>query len=169
MAFAWFSPKVEIYDSRIQGTGLVARQVISEGELLVVKGGHLFDRARRDELEKTLGPSEIQIDDDLFIGPEHPDERASAMMYLNHSCEPNVGVVGQISFHAMRDIAVGEELTFDYATGDDDDWTMDCLCGAADCRGMITGQDWRKPELQRKYAGWFSAYLARKIGVQEAS
>lgn len=166
MAFAWFSPKVEIYDSRIEGTGLVARQVINEGELLVVKGGHLFDRARRDELEKTLGPSEIQIDDDLFIGPEHPDERASAMMYLNHSCEPNVGVIGQISFHAMRDIAVGEELAFDYATGDDDDWTMECRCGEANCRGVVTGQDWRKPELQEKYRGWFSAYLMRKIQTE---
>ena len=85
------------------------------------------------------------------------------MMCLNHSCEPNVGIVGQIVFRAMRDIMPGEELTFDYATGDDDDWKMECRCGAADCRGTVTGQDWRLPMVQRQRAGWFSDYLERKI------
>ncbi|MBX2855331.1 MAG: SET domain-containing protein-lysine N-methyltransferase [Rhodobacteraceae bacterium] len=163
--FVWFSDKVEKFSSGIEGTGLRARSAISSGELVVVKGGHLFSRPMRDELDKTLGPSEIQIDDDLFIGPIAAHERDGAMMYLNHSCDPNVGVVGQISFHAMREIAAGEELAFDYATGDDDDWEMACNCGSPCCRGRVTGQDWRIPELQARYEGWFSAYLARKIAA----
>ncbi len=130
----------------------------------MVKGGHVFDRQTRDLLATTLGPAEIQIDDDLFIGPKTMQEREASMMCLNHSCAPNVGIVGQIVFRAMRDIAPGEELTFDYATGDDDDWEMDCACGAPGCRGRVTGQDWRRADLQRRYAGWFSDYLDRKIG-----
>ncbi len=163
VTLTWFSPKVAKRTSGIEGLGLYAVADIAPMECVVVKGGHVFDRATRDVLAETLGPAEIQIGDDLFIGPRRPEERDGSMMCLNHSCAPNVGIVGQIGFHAMRAIAAGEELTFDYATGDDDDWSMDCACGAADCRGVVTGQDWRIPAVQGRYRGWFSAYLARKI------
>jgi hypothetical protein len=164
MKLVWFSPKVEKRPSRIDGVGLFARAPIAAGELVVVKGGHVLARAERDALAETLGPAEIQIDDHLFIGPVTEAERYDAMMHLNHSCDPNVGVRGQISFFAMRDIAAGDELGFDYATGDDDAWEMECQCGSPLCRRRITGQDWRRPELQQRYRGWFSLYLERKIG-----
>jgi hypothetical protein len=90
------------------------------------------------------------------------------MMCLNHSCDPNVQIVGQIAFRAMRDIDPGEELTFDYATGDDDDWEMECACGVPRCRGQVTGRDWKIPELQRRYAGQFSDYLQRRLTKQRA-
>ena len=163
MTKSWFSPKVEKRDSAIEGRGLFACSAIAAGEAVAVKGGHVFDRAERDRLAETLGPAEIQISEHLFLGPRTQEERADSMLYLNHSCTPNLAIEGQIVFVALRDIVAGEELTFDYATGDDDDWTMQCCCGAADCRGVVTGQDWRKPELQRKYAGRFAAYLQRKI------
>ena len=168
MVITWFSPKVEKRVSTIEGRGLFAVAPIACAELVVVKGGHVFDRATRDRLEPILGPAEIQIDDDLFIGPMRLVDREAAMMHLNHSCEPNVGIRGQISFFAMRDIRTGEELAFDYATGDDDDWEMQCHCGKPLCRGLITGKDWMKPELQDKYSGWFSHYLEKKIAVAGA-
>lgn len=165
MGFTFFSPKVEKRKSGIEGTGLYSKEPIATGELIVVKGGHVFDRVTRDKLADALGPAEIQIEDDIFIGPVTAEERFDAMMHLNHSCDPNVGIQGQISFFAMRDIAEGEELSFDYATGDDDDWSMDCSCGTSQCRGTVTGKDWKLPELQERYRGWFSTYLARKIGT----
>jgi hypothetical protein len=33
------------------------------------------------------------------------------------------------------------------------------------CRKILTGKDWQLPELQKRYAGYFSAYLARKIAM----
>ena len=75
------------------------------------------------------------------------------------SCDPKIGVQGQIVFVAMRDIEAGEELTHDWATTDNDDYEMECRCGAVNCRKVITGQDWRKPELQEKYRGFMSRYL----------
>ena len=86
-------------------------------------------------------------------------------MYLNHSCDPNLGIDGQIIFAALRDIEAGEELFFDYGTGDDDEWEMECTCGAAECRVTITGRDWRPPELQRKRRGYFSQYIEQKIAA----
>lgn len=85
------------------------------------------------------------------------------MLYLNHSCEPNVGFGGNVLLVAMRDVAAGEELTTDYALFDDYDGRLDCGCGTPSCRGVVDGHDWRRPELQTRYRGWFSWYLQRKI------
>ncbi|MEM6943055.1 MAG: SET domain-containing protein-lysine N-methyltransferase [Pseudomonadota bacterium] len=168
MALVWFSPKVAKRRSGIEGTGLFAEAPLAPGEIAVVKGGHVFDRAMRDRLEPLLGPAEIQIGDDLFIGPMTPADRDAGMMHLNHSCAPNLGFVGEITFAARRAIEAGEELSLDYATGDDDDWEMDCACGAATCRGRVTGQDWRLPSVRAANAGWFSPYLERRIAAEAA-
>jgi len=70
---------------------------------------------------------------------------------------------------AMRDVAAGEELTLDYATIDDDAKPLTCQCGAAACRGVVTGQDWRRPELQRKYGSYFAWYLLEKMHAEQAT
>jgi hypothetical protein len=110
-----------------------------------------------------LGPAEIQIGEDLFIGPLAEHEREGSMIFSNHSCEPNIGVRGQIVFVAMRDIEAGEELTHDWATTDDDTYRMECRCGAPTCRKVVTGQDWRRKDLQEKYGRYMSWYLLEKI------
>jgi hypothetical protein len=75
----------------------------------------------------------------------------------------NIGVQGQIVFVALRQIAAGEELTRGWATTHDDDYTVACRCGAKCCRGIITGKDFQREDLQRKYHGLFSRYLQQKI------
>jgi uncharacterized protein len=160
---SYLSPKAAIRPSPIHGRGLFASGEFRPGEIICVKGGHIFSRATLGEIAPVLGPAEIQIADDLFIGPCEADERDSAMIFSNHSCDPNIGVQGQIVFVALRGIAAGEELTHDWATTDDDDYRMQCHCGAATCRGVITGQDWRNKALQQKYRGMFSWYLQQKI------
>jgi hypothetical protein len=149
--------------SPIHGRGLFAIGDFLPGEIVCVKGGHVFNRATLREIAPAMGPAEIQIADDLFIGPLNIEERDGAMIFSNHSCDPNIGVQGQIVFIALRHIASGEELTHDWATTDDDDYSMICRCGAAVCRGVITGQDWRNKALQQKYRGMFSWYLQQKI------
>jgi hypothetical protein len=94
------------------------------------------------------------------------EEREPSMLYLNHSCNPNVGMRGEVTFVATRNIRAGEELTHDWAMTDYDDYSVECTCGAPDCRKTLTGKDWQRLDLQKRYAGYFSAYLARKIGLQ---
>ena len=72
---------------------------------------------------------------------------------------------GEINFVAMRDIHAGEELTHDWAMTDDDDYSIECNCGSSNCRQIITGKDWQRRDLQKRFAGYFSAYLARKIAL----
>ncbi len=160
---------MEKRSSRIHGRGLFAKAAISKGEIVVVKGGYVLTREQRDLIGRQLGPSEIQIAGDLFIGPATADEREGGMMHLNHSCEPNVGLQGQIVFVAMREIAADEELTFDYAMTDDEPYEMRCRCGSADCRKRITGSDWRSPELQKKYDGYFSWFIQKRIDAARRS
>jgi hypothetical protein len=160
---SYISPKAAAGESSIQGRGLFAVEPISKGEIVCIKGGYIFNRRTLQEVSKTLGPAEIQIAEDLFIGPLNDKEREGSMIFSNHSCEPNIGVRGQIVFVALRDIETGEELTHDWATTDDDDYEMDCNCGKPSCRKVITGKDWRRKELQEKYAGHISWYLVEKI------
>jgi uncharacterized protein len=165
---SYLSPKTEVRESKIHGRGLFAIADIAKNEIVAIKGGHIVDRkSLREEITPLLGPVEIQIGDDLFIAPVSDEERELSMLYLNHSCDPNLGLRGEITFVAMRDLHAGEELTHDWAMTDDDDYSVECNCGAPDCRKTLTGKDWQCPDLQRRYSGYFSAYLARKIALLE--
>jgi uncharacterized protein len=110
---SYLSPKTAVRDSRIAGRGSFAVSPIAEGEIVCVKGGHLLDKATLARHKEVVNGAELQIADDLFLAPVTAAEFETVMMFLNHSCEPNVGVCGQVVFVAMRDIAVGEELTLD--------------------------------------------------------
>ena len=91
--------------------------------------------------------------------------------YFNHSCDPNAGLKGQIFFVALRNIAVNEEIAFDYAMalhepeGFETEYKsgFDCNCGSANCRGKVTYNDWKITELQDRYNGFFSWYIQEKI------
>lgn len=158
------SPKTRVGESAIHGLGLFAIAAIAKDEIVAVKGGHIVDgRTLKGEIGPALGPVEIQIADDLYIAPVSADQRDGSMLYSNHSCDANLGIRGEITFVALRDITPGEELTHDWCMTDCDDYVLTCNCGAPNCRQTITGKDWQTAELQKKYAGYFSAYLAEKI------
>jgi uncharacterized protein len=152
--------------SSIEGRGLVAATPISSGELVAIKGGHIVTTAVLHSLPERLQNSEIQIADGFHLVALEDAEYEPVMLFLNHSCEPNVGFAGNVVLVAMRDISPGEELTTDYALFDDYDGAMECRCGTASCRGTIDGRDWQRPELQRKYGNRFSSYLLRRISAE---
>jgi hypothetical protein len=88
---------------------------------------------------------------------------ASAAGALNHSCDPNLWWSGD-ELVALRNIAAGEEITYDYATDSATESGSDalaagallrCNCGSMRCRGLIEAGDRDIPELQRRYAGHF--------------
>jgi uncharacterized protein len=64
--------------------------------------------------------------------------------YLNHSCDPNCEVdeiKGRVWLFAMRDIAAGEELVWDYNLYDDEE-PAPCHCGSRKCRGTMYSREW---------------------------
>jgi len=167
--FHWFSGKLE---SRPRGgcdQGVFAREAVARGERLAIFGGRVTTIAE-DRLYQDQGLDySLQVDVGHVIGISCTEESDDAE-HFNHSCEPNAGIKGQIILIAMRDIAAGEEVAFDYATvlcGDADrvlaDYSFVCTCGKAGCRGTVTAHDWKRPDLRRKYRGWFSWYLQEMI------
>jgi SET domain-containing protein len=151
--------------SQIQGRGLFAVAPIASGEIVAIKGGHIVDTVTLRALPERLRNSEIQIADGFHLVALTEAEYEPVMLFLNHSCAPNVGFAGDIVLVAMRDVHPGEELTTDYALFDDYEGEMDCCCGTASCRGTIGGRDWRQPELQAQYGNYFSSYLLRKFAA----
>ena len=149
--------------SSIAGRGLFAVEPIAAGELVAIKGGHIVTTAAVRSLPEHLQNSEIQIADDFSLVALEEAEYEPVMLFLNHSCQPNVGFAGNIVLVAMRDVSAGEELTTDYALFDDYDGEMECQCGTSSCRGTIGGRDWQRPDLQRKYGGYFSSYLRSRL------
>jgi hypothetical protein len=94
------------------------------------------------------------------LGPELREPGDS----INHSCSPNCQLRNATQLITMRDIAVGEELTYDYATSDTSDYDeFECACGSDNCRVRITGNDWKLLDLQSRYQNMFSPYVQRKI------
>ena len=153
--------------SGIEGRGLVAVAPIAAGELVAIKGGHIVTTAALRSLPERLRNSEIQIADGFHLAALTEAEYEPVMLFLNHSCEPSVGFAGNTVLVAMRDIARGEELTTDYALFDDHDEVMRCQCGTSSCRGTISGRDWQRPDLQRRYGDYFSSYLQRRFAVRQ--
>lgn len=163
MDFNWLSPKAQARPAGEKGWGSYAVEPIQAGETVAAFGGSVVPLAVLQTFNDDRQSRSIQVDTDLYlVSGETPD----AGDMLNHSCEPNCGISGQILLVAMRDIEPGEELSFDYAMCDASDYDeFRCLCGEPTCREIVTGSDWRDPVLQAKYAGWFSPYLERRIAA----
>lgn len=165
---AYTSPKVEVRDSKIRGKGVFAKEKILEGEMIfdfTESAGKYLSTKELDKLFDEGMDYGIQVGDDLFFAATSMADIETGD-YLNHSCDPNAGISGLLKIVATRDIAAGEEITFDYAMSESHaDLKMKCHCGKSNCRKVITGSDWKMPELQKRYRGYFSNYLQRKINL----
>ena len=121
---------LEIRPAGVKGLGAFAVRPIPAGTRVLPIAGWVLpsDRLTDDLLAMQVGP-------DLWLCSDgsSPDDR------VNHSCEPNLGFAhGEAVLYALRDIAAGEELTWDYSTSiNEPGWTLECACGSASCRGVV--------------------------------
>lgn len=166
--FSYINPKIKKGYSPIHGRGVFAREDIKKGEILTLSGGIIITKKQMLQFYKEWGKIikdyTVKVWDNLFIFSSLKDTDLEIDDLVNHSCNPNAGIKGQIALVAMRDIKRGEEITYDYAMTDSD--PMDyfvCHCGAKNCRKVVTGNDWKRKDLQRRYRGYFSLYLEEKI------
>ncbi len=100
----------------------------------------------------------------LVEAPEITQQRAGGS--LNHCCDSNVWMADEVTFVARRDIATGEEITVDYALFTvQPEWVLDqpCRCGTDVCRHAITGNDWKRLDVQQRYYPHFSPFINARI------
>lgn len=127
------------------GRGTFAAEPIRSGQRILRFTGPFL--RYKDTSDQTLA---LQIGRDLYIGASGgPDD------FVNHSCDPNAGIRidgTTAELFAIRDIAVGEEIFFDYSTIiDEDDFTMSCLCGTPGCRRTISDGKYLPEKVWQRY------------------
>ena len=158
----WLHPDAEVRDSAIEGRGLFARTAIARGTVVSRLGGQLVTGTELREAFRTADMylDTITVADDLhlILPPRRPNG------YGNHSCDPNLWWTDAYTLTARRDIAADEELTNDYGTSSAlADFRMDCDCGTQLCRGVVTGDDWRRAELRERYGEHWIPVLSARI------
>ncbi len=142
-------------------SGLFAEEFIPKGTIIARDGGKVLfsiDDIPSDQKYCTL------ISENLFLAPSDYESK-SPLEYLNHSCDSNTSRIGGLVYMAKRDIDSGEEINIDYAplVAGLDNWTMNCLCGSKNCRKVVTGDDWLRPELGVTLWNEWLPHIQRKI------
>ena len=141
-------PPFTIGKSRISGRGSFAARRIRKGARIIEYLGERISPAEADTRYEG-GPAKhprvllFTVDSETVIDA---GVGGNAARFINHSCEPNCEAVarsGRIWIYALRNIQVGEELTYDYGlTGEPEDRDEQkrlyaCRCGAGTCRGAM--------------------------------
>lgn len=121
--------KYRVKPSGQHGQGVFATAAIRAGEPILPFTGPLLDRDQVD-----FNDYHLQVGEREYIGPS-----GSADDFVNHSCEPNCRLAEGLMLVAVRDIAPGEELTWDYSTAIDEEGFggFPCECGAPRCRRRV--------------------------------
>ena len=163
---SWADSRLEPRPSPLGGMGGFAVAPIAGGETLLILGGAVQSQAVMEEtLQRYIAAgryfNSMQVEEDVHLHLE--DELP---VPFNHSCDSNGWMADAVTVVARRDIPAGEEVTVDYALQTAQPVPLlevPCACGAADCRGTITGDDWRLPSVQARYAGHFAPFINRRI------
>jgi SET domain-containing protein len=156
----WIDRRLVLRQSAIQGVGTCAIEPIPAGQLLILTTGGLVVTAE----ERQSG--EIQLEAELYNEEALPGRLSIVTpkvfhYYINHCCEPNAVDMSRspnsTQYIAWRDIQAQEEITTDY--GIIGASVERCMCRSPRCRGQVTPDDWRLPELQQQYRGYFPWHI----------
>ena len=170
-AYTWIHPKLQVKSTSRHGLGIFAKGSLRRGTILFVMGGHIIDTREEIRLGRLATDYGMDISEDFaFVPRTRSDLRRMPQLLVNHSCAPNAGFHGSQFIVSIRSIPAGEEVCYDYAFVMWRSWRskrhfrLRCACGAPSCRSVITEDDWRRPEIQRRYSDYFQPFLQEKIG-----
>ena len=139
----------KIKKSNIDNRGVYAAQNIKAGKIIIYYKGKIITKKETEKNPKYDNDKAIYLFNlnsryDLDGDFEYNDARL-----INHTCNPNCEVAGKglkLWIFALRDIKKGEELSYDYGFGYDEDFKQfPCKCRAKNCCGYIVreGSRWR--------------------------
>jgi len=150
-----------IRSSAIHAAGCYTTTAIRKGARVAEYTGPRLTKAQAD---KAYAESPITYLFGLGDGSIVIDGHCMAM-FINHSCAANCETCeedGRVWITAIRSIAAGEEITYDYCLYDGGDDEALCNCGAKSCRGTM----YSKEEIKRRKA---AATKARKKAAKKKS
>lgn len=128
--------KLVVKKTNKYGKGVFSASDIKKGEVIKVLKGRRLDVY---EVWSQILSGKIGVDYPLQIGRRTHIILDPISRLFNHSCEPNAAIRKNSELFALRDIRIGQEITFDYSLtcAPTDDWSMRCFCGSKICRHVI--------------------------------
>jgi SET domain-containing protein len=134
-------PLVESRRSTIHGQGAFARfPIVAETRIIQYVG---------ERISKAESLRRCQAGNQFIFGLSETEDLDGSgdenlARFINHSCAPNAEARsehGAVWIVAVRDIAAGEEITFNYSYDLDDYKEHPCQCGAPDCPGFMVAEE----------------------------
>jgi SET domain-containing protein len=139
-----------IRSSAIHAAGCYTTTRIPKGKRVAEYTG---PRLSKDEADELYESSPITYLFGLEDGKVVIDGHCMAM-FINHSCDPNCKTDernGRVWIKAIKNIAAGAEITYDYCLYDGGDEPAICNCGAKNCRGtMYSPEEMRRRKKRQK-------------------
>lgn len=143
-----------VCDSVIEGSGLRAGENMKRGDEIFEFEGPVRFKINKTKRDALAHPNWVGLNENHWIEPGKPHK------FMNHSCNPNVGMKDKLTVVALRIIKEGEELTIDYSTFEGDPrWEMNCLCGDEHCRKVISSIHSLPPKQFSKYLPFVPDYF----------
>jgi SET domain-containing protein len=129
-------PGLIIRSSSIHAAGCYTTRPIKKGTRVCEYDGPRMSKAKADARYEGRFVTYL-----FACGPDTVIDGFGTAMFINHCCDPNCETEqdehGRVFVSAMRDIAAGEELTYEYNLHDSDEDDQDCYCGVQACRGTM--------------------------------
>ncbi len=152
--------RIQVRRSGVHGKGVFALRDLAEGEVVAEYVGEIisWDEAQERHPHDPSQPNHtfyFHVDADRVIDANYG---GNASRWINHACEPNCETDeqdGRIFIIALRDIAAGEELNYDYGLMLEERYTpklkaeYPCWCGAPSCRGTLLAPKRRISKLRK--------------------
>jgi hypothetical protein len=151
-----------IRSSAIHAAGCYTTTAVRKGSKVAEYTGHLLTK---EEADTSYEDSPITYLFGLGDGTMVIDGHCAAM-FINHSCDPNCETSeedGRVWVTAIRNLAAGDEITYDYCLYDGGDDDAICNCGAEKCRGTM----YSKEEIRRRKAA--AAKASRQASKKKRS
>lgn len=134
---------LELRPSPIHGDGAFATRPIAQGTRIIEYAGERITKSESIRRCQQGNPFIFYLDDSCDLDGSADTNPAR---FINHSCAPNCDAElmdGHIWLIAKRDIAAGEEITFDYGFDRVDYRDYPCHCGTPNCYGYIVANELR--------------------------
>lgn len=158
-----------IKDTGRYGNGVFARKNFKKGEIIKVFRG---EEISFDECIKRIKKGTEKQSDSLQIDLEIDLDLDELSNSFNHSCDPNSLHRKKCELVAIKDIKVGEEITYDYSATIGPNipkslWTMRCKCGSEKCRKIIGNVLTISPVILKKYQqlGLLQDYIKKELNL----
>jgi uncharacterized protein len=131
----------EVRDSKIHGGGLFATKAIPAGTRIIEYIGEKITKAQALVECEAGNHFVFTLDDEFDLNGNFEWNTAR---FINHSCAPNCEAEldeDRVWILALRDIAAGEELTYNYGYDLEEYREHPCRCGSKDCLGFIVAEE----------------------------